>query len=251
MDDNSESEVEIVQEDDNERAGNCKRGREASPFWEIAFGGADAKKAKNINCSHCGDVVKHNGKSERIGTHLGKCVPYINKVRRAQNNAAGVVPDNLKLKEIKVLKQQSALSFAVPALSAQDQGRFDELFALFMYNTGTSFQRAEDPFLKAALEILRPNVIIPKRKRLAEELLNSAHDKLKLRIRQQNVVSVGVISCDSSEDVNKRSITNSNFITGGKDIFIETRYEGEFSHDAEYIKEEFSKNKEDLEDQGG
>jgi hypothetical protein len=26
------------------RPGNTKRGREASPFWEIAFGGADAKK---------------------------------------------------------------------------------------------------------------------------------------------------------------------------------------------------------------
>jgi hypothetical protein len=42
--------------------------------------------------------------------------------------------------------------------------------------------------------------------------------------------------------VNGRSITNTNFLVGGLDIFVETRYEGDVSHDAQYVKNEWIEN---------
>ena len=46
--------------------------------------------------------------------------------------------------------------FGIPALSAIQQSKFDELMAAHYYVTGNAFERIECPYLKAAIELIRP-----------------------------------------------------------------------------------------------
>ena len=55
--------------------------------------------------------------------------------------------------------------------------------AMHFYNTGTSFQRVDDPFLLRAIQIARPGAKLPTRKQLADDsrggLLEECYGKVK------------------------------------------------------------------------
>ena len=60
----------------------------------------------------------------------------------------------------------------------------------------------------------------------------------------------GALCSDGSEDVTGSSITNFNFISGGKDYFIEQTHDGGVTHDAEFVAAEWERVKNTLEPQG-
>jgi hypothetical protein len=55
----------------------------------------------------------------------------------------------IKRKFLKKLapKQKSITDYSVPALTAAQIKKFNKIFSLFFYDTSTSFQRIEHPFL--------------------------------------------------------------------------------------------------------
>jgi hypothetical protein len=70
--------------------------------------------------------------------------------------------------------------YAIPKLPSGDKNNFEEEIAMFFFSTGTPFSRIEDPHLTNACNILRPEVVLPHRKRLAGHLLNECYSKMKI-----------------------------------------------------------------------
>ncbi|KAG7381913.1 hypothetical protein PHYBOEH_010681 [Phytophthora boehmeriae] len=63
-------------------------------------------------------------------------------------------------------------------LNKPQSDRFEEALAMHAYTTGMAFEDMEDCHLARAISILRPNVRLPEKKRLEEDLLHRCYDKM-------------------------------------------------------------------------
>lgn len=127
-------------------------------------------------CKHCKQSVRHHHKTLAVKNHLKKCKPF----KRIMLDTAVVDrPDwwndknDKKSKDVtssqstssskgssELHSQPSARSFAVPLFKASEQKKFNHEMAMHFYNTGTSFQRVDDPFLLWAIQIARQQMIV-------------------------------------------------------------------------------------------
>jgi len=235
--------------------GGDKEGpsRKASDCWEIAFGSSRAlaivKAEKQTACTHCGIIVSHHKKSEAVTSHLKKCRVYKNALITKQNE---ISPSFMQVPVQRILKDDDISRFTVPVMKGPEQEAVHKSLAMFFYNSGTPFQRVEDPYLRRSFELARPGLKLPNRKRLAGDLLDDAYNHVASRVKAQitDVRMSGALCSDGSEDVNGSSITNFNFISGGKNYFIEQTHDGGVTHDAEFVAAEWERVKNTLEPQG-
>ncbi|KAF4324454.1 hypothetical protein BBO99_00000199 [Phytophthora kernoviae] len=67
-------------------------------------------------------------------------------------------------------------------LNKPQSDRLEEELAMHAYTTGMAFEDMEDCHLARAISILRPNVRLPEKKRLEEDLLHRCYDKMHKQV---------------------------------------------------------------------
>jgi hypothetical protein len=120
-----------------------------------------------------------------------------------------MMPEFMQDDEITTKKQTKITKYTLPALTSDEQSKFENLLACHYYATGTSFLRVDCPFLHSALKTLRPDLRIPSRQKIGGELLDRVHEKVESNVFNHiyNNNSMITIGTDSSEDTNRNSIT--------------------------------------------
>ena len=138
--------------------------------------------------------------------------------------------------------------FNLPGLTAAQHERFNELMATFFITSGTPFQRIESPFLLEAIQLLRPDATLCNRRKLSDHWVDQVFEKVKGRVdatfSQKEVL--GTLCSDGSDNVNKDSITNYNYVTKGLSIFVDSVLDGGSDHDADHVAEEWIRMRESL-----
>lgn len=169
--------------------GKPKRGPPVSTVCSYSFHNPTAYS------KHCKQSVRHHHKAAYVKTRLRKC-SQLKKVmldmtvtdrpdwRTDQKGTAKSKFMSFKSSSSECSKSQSLVrSFTVPLFSASEQKRFNHEMATYFYCTGTSFQRAENPFLLRAIQLARPDAKLPTRKQLADDgprgLLSECYQKVK------------------------------------------------------------------------
>jgi hypothetical protein len=124
------------------------RGRKASEAWHTAFGVSKdisiLKRESHGHCIHCSSLVKHHGKSELVVSHLKKCGSFNEHFEVMKRK---MMPDFMQDDEITTKKQTKITKYTLPALTSEEQSKFENLLACHYYATGTSFLRVDCPFL--------------------------------------------------------------------------------------------------------
>jgi hypothetical protein len=215
-------------------------GRKLGLAWNQAFGKQVSnkntlnmiKESRGTECDSCRKLIKHGKKIEIVAYHLKNCRHYLNSLRPAE------LRDDLGPSHQTSLKEFTRV-VGIPALSQVEQDKFQQNFARFFYVSGTSFHRARNKHLLEALKCLRPDVQVPTRTQLADELLNKEYNSKKRKIahhfQQNKATAYAVISTDGSEDVHRNSITSYNLISDGKSIFERLVSDGGIAHTGENI----------------
>jgi hypothetical protein len=151
----------------------------------------------------------------------------------------------IKIKLLKkfVPKQKSITDYSVPALTAAQIKKFNKILSLFFYDTSTSFQRIEHPFLLEALQILRPDIKLIDRKALAGRQLNEAYDFVHGAVKQkvENEHYYSTLTTDAWTNCKSQSIVNYCSCQAGETIFLKSDETGSQSHDANWISNEIVK----------
>ena len=191
------SDVEVSEEDgkDSEELDEItvrdppKVGKPKHPIWSDAFDEPDAHSIQNPNtttCKHCKQPVLHHHKTICVERHLRKCKQFkkvmldttISDLPGWWKNGIQGAPQKSKTAALTSSKingmpkanlQKSIKSFSIPHFTAVEQKRFNREIAMHFYCTGTSFVRVEDPHLRRAIELARPNAKLPSRKQIADD----------------------------------------------------------------------------------
>ena len=143
----------------------------------------------NIAKNPCGTVQKN---------HLKKCRPFkkitldtaiVDRLDWWNETKEESASSSKASTSSKTTSQPSARSFAVPLFKPSEQKKINHEIAMHFCNTGTSFQRVEDPFLLQAIQIARPGAKLPTRKQLADDspggLLEECYAKVKSQVDKQ------------------------------------------------------------------
>jgi preprotein translocase subunit SecD len=158
----------LVQLSESVEPAQSKRGRSASDISAFFTAAADPQTRKSAKCRHCNQVVNHHKKGESAMRHLNKyCLPFkklmsgkdisdrpewyvgYKKARLSSSSLQQVTSTSDK-------RQASISTFMFPKVDKATKERFQKHFAMHYYVTGTSFQRIEDPNLREAIKVLRP-----------------------------------------------------------------------------------------------
>lgn len=156
--------------------GKPKRGPPVSTVWSYAFDDPTSYSTTgpNTKCKHCKESVQHRHKTASVRAHLRKCSQF-KKVMLDMavtdrpdwwTDQKGTAKKSMSSKSSSSVgsnPQSSIRSFSVPLFSASEQKRFNYEMAMYFYCTGTSFQRAENPFLLRAIQLVRPGAKLPTR----------------------------------------------------------------------------------------
>lgn len=137
--------------------------------------------------------------------------------------------------------QKSIKSFSIPHFTAVEQKRFNREIAVHFYCTGTSFVRVEDPHLRRAIELARPNAKLPSRKQLADDnkggLLQECYESVKNDVKKHlsGHRQFICITSDAWYSVLNEPIVNYMAVSPAQSLFLEAVHTEEQSHDAEWI----------------
>jgi hypothetical protein len=151
--------------------GVLKRGRPSNDVWtncreielttQVISGTSTALQLeapqKRAQCTHCDFIFNFpmRRKVERVKEHMSKC--------------SGIHSKKFKQTTIRTVP-------LIPSLANDDLDRFHELFAKWVYESGTPFSRIESKTLKDALSVLRPNITLPTRANMSNSLLNQTFE---------------------------------------------------------------------------
>ncbi|CAB3993702.1 Hypothetical predicted protein [Paramuricea clavata] len=191
---------------ENMLIGKSKRGPNVHPIWSYAFDDPTAYTITGPNnaiCKHCKQSVRHHHKMASVKNHLRKCFQF--KKVMLEDTTVSDRPDwwtdqrgtakksmgstsSKSTSSVTSKSQSSVRSFSIPLFSASEQKRFNHEMAMYFYCTGTSFQRAEDPFLLRAIQLARPDAKLPTCKQLADDgaggLLDECYQNVKEEVNK-------------------------------------------------------------------
>ena len=242
-----------------------KRGHPVHNVWSYAFDDPDAHTSSKPNhavCKHCKESVRHHHKVLSVKTHLKRCKKFKKLMldtavvdrpgwwndpasKSKKSNASKSSTSNSSKSSPGT--QPSARSFAVPMFTTSQQKKFNRDIAMFFYNTGTSFQRIEDPFLASAVQLARPGVKLPTRKELADDspggLLQQFYEEVKHKVDKllSNPNQFIGITTDAWSNISNESVINYMAVCPTKSLFIESVYTGEQGHDAQWLSQDLSR----------
>jgi hypothetical protein len=177
-----------------------KRGRPSSSVWQWFTENDNPHRLKSAKCKHCKTTVNHHHKSESAQVHLNNCAPFrklmngmegrdrptfykgSKKPKAGQSGVAASYAAASSNSKPPTRSQSSIKAYTLPAMSAAEKKQFQRNMALHYYATGTSFSRIEDVHMASAIKMLRPDDIIPNRKKLATTLLDQCYEEVKSKV---------------------------------------------------------------------
>ena len=137
-------------------------------------------------------------------------------------------------------KSQSLVrSFTVPLFSASEQKRFNHEMALYSYCTGTSFQRAENPFLLRAMQLASPGAKLLTRKQLADDGPGSVLGKCYQNVKGK--VNKALSNLFASQVMHGQTVVNYMTVSPTKSLSLKAVHTEEQSHDAYWIATDVSR----------
>eukprot|EP01039_Chlorochromonas_danica_P012142 gene12142-13804_t len=147
-----------------------KRGRPSHAVWKYYNDSGE--------CSHCG-YSSHCRKAERAVQHLRNCVNFQLQV----HSGAASLPTFLNNTVHE--RNSSSNDVLTPPLKKDELKCFQELFVQGLYEAGAPFTLLEQPAIKEATKLLRPNASLPTRHAAASTLLVTNYAKSKEQIYQE------------------------------------------------------------------
>ena len=255
----SENQLTEETENNNTAVNISRRGAPVHSVWGYAFTDSNVHSHSMPNhavCKHCKQSVRHHHKTLAVKNHLKKCRPfkkimlYTAIVDRPDwwNETKGESASSSKAStSSKTTSQPSARSFAVPLFKPSEQKKFNHEIAMHFYNTGTSFQRVEDPFLLQAIQIARPGAKLPTRKQLADDspggLLEECYAKVKSQVDKQlssnnNYVC---ITSDAWSNISNEPVVNYMAVSPINSLFLEAVNTGAQGHDANWLSKDLTR----------
>jgi hypothetical protein len=235
----------IVEEDDTLANVAQKGGRKRNPFWDYFTNDVDPQKRKSAICKHCCQQVNHHKKSEQAMIHINSCPPF----RKMMNGMEiGERPDWFESKKrracpLSANQSKSSLSsgkstlkeYLLPKLSGSSIAKFEEAIAMHYYVTGTSFARIEENNLLAALKVLRPDIELPSRKKLAGPLLEKSFMAVKQKCDVLLDNATICLTTDGWSNIRNDPIVNYMATSPLMSLYLESVSTGEQSHNADWI----------------
>ncbi|KAI2498263.1 transposase [Fragilaria crotonensis] len=233
-------------------------------FWQYFTDETEPHKLKSAVCKHCRTKFNHHKKSEQAMQHLNACHAfrkemngiemddrpewYITskmknkraKLSRTLDNYETTSPTvaSTSSKAVSSMTQTSSIKdHLLPKINALTKERFEQAISMHYYVTGASFKRIEEPNLAAAMKMLRPDAVLPNRKKLAGPLLDKAFAVLKTKVNKhlEHAGTVVCLTTDGWSNVKNEPIVNYMATSPSSTLFLESVSTGEQSHNAEWI----------------
>ena len=140
-------------------------------------------------------------------------------------------------------KQKILHKYSIPHLTDKEQRKFDRELTLFFIDTSTSFLRVENVHLKKALQILRPDVIIPSRKSIGganlDEIYNETSQKINSIVGSQGYSST--LLSDGWQNIRRESVVNYCSANNQNTFFLESIATEDQSHSSEWLATDSSR----------
>jgi len=228
-------------------ASKRKSGRAPDEAWALISNAENASNLKSIKCDHCGSTL-NTPKIERVKDHLRKCEPFKRKYKKDDINtpdwvyskcakSAGVSSNSASLAGS---NQSRITAHFNKKLSKSEMEKFNYYLAMHFYLSGTSFSRVEEPFLRKALEVLRPGSDGPTRQNLAGPLLDVCYERVLREVtsylKSLPKTHYACLTTDAATDVNSSDVVNYMAVVGGKSLLLQQENKTGGSHSAEWIK---------------
>jgi hypothetical protein len=225
-----------------------KRGRLQAPIWKMFTDDCEPHLKKSTCCKHCKGNVTYHKKSEYVQSHLRQCKAFKKLMmsmdiidrpewfqvdKKVKLNAPLASADSSFPRGT----QSKMVQYTLPAMSAKLNTEFQETMALHYYITGTAFQRIEDENLVKAIKMLRPDAVLPDRKKLSGVLLDKCYNNVK-KLRDSYMKSASSSIClttDGWSNIRNEPIVNYMANSPSKTIFLESVTTGIQGHTAEWI----------------
>ena len=225
--------------------GKSKRGPPVSTVWSYAFDDPTSYSTtgpNNTKCKHCKQSVRHHHKTASVRAHLRKCSQF----KKVMLGSAKKSMSSKSFSSVSTKSQSSVRSFTVPLFSASEQKRFNYEMAMYFYYTGTSFQRAENPFLLQAIQLVRPGAKLPTCKQLADDSAGGLLDECYQKVKEvKKVLSTEgqfvCITSDAWSNVTNDPVVDYMAVSPTKSLFLEGVHTEEQGHDADWIATNLSR----------
>jgi len=230
-----------------------KAGRMASNIWSMFSDDANPQLKKAAVCKHCQVLVTYHKKSEYAQKHLNNCKAFkkimmgtdlADRPEWFDSNKKSKLSFPIASTSAKSHCQQKAMTqYTLPPMTISMQAQFEETLALHYYVTGTAFQRVEEKNLARALHMLRPDVILPDRHKLAGPLLDKCYNKLK---KNQDCYLTSPSSCvclitDGWSNIKNEPIVNYMATSPDKTVFLESVATGAQGHTSQWIADDIER----------
>ena len=185
-------------------------GRVSDPSWEKV-----TIIQKSVICKDCGLTIHKLGKThiERVKEHFELKCP----------------------KRANLVSSQPLSHYFLPKLSDLEQLSFEKHFSLWFYTSGTPFYKVDNTHLKEALNILRPGIQIPSRKKLSNKLLEDAYNTMFTDVLKKNSGLHCTLTTDGWTDVNGKPRINYCLTTRMGSFFLESVCPGSKKKTSEFI----------------
>jgi len=133
--------------------------------------------------------------------------------------------------------QNAITAHLVAPMTPALQKKFQDELSCWFYETGTPFVRVEHPRMKKTFTVLRADVILPKRKELAGELLVNRFNTIKANVLAHMLEGMGkiCITTDGWSTQHRHSLTNYMAVTAGRAFFFDSEMTGASSHTGQFI----------------
>ncbi|KAI2507919.1 transposase [Fragilaria crotonensis] len=133
--------------------------------------------------------------------------------------------------------QSSIRSFMLPAVTAAEKKAFQMHLAMHFFATGAAFQQVEEYHLAKAIAVLRPDSnLLPDRKKLATELLNTCYTDIKKGVDARMCKTTVCITSDGWSNVKGDPIVNCMATSPDFTYFLESvSTAGQQGHSAVWI----------------
>jgi len=168
--DSSDDEQEVV-DTLVDRSSSGKRGRPIDEAWNDCR--EITRRVQTIDGSNITldlEAPKRYAQCKHCGHQFGfPMMKKVNVVKEHMTACRGIHGKKLKQSVIKTVP-------TIPKLTHDELESFHDPFALWVYQSGTSFSRVELDSLLDALRLIRPGVTLPTRQKVANSCLSKSFD---------------------------------------------------------------------------
>lgn len=207
-----------------------KGGRREDSAWQ------NFTEVANLvyKCKFCSNnvVFQKQRKVDKIKVHMKNCKKVLSPESLSSVTAGANTPCSINPSVLG--KRPSTMDeFGIRLMNKLENVAFEEAIAVFVYSSGLPLSKLSHPAFLEALQILRPDVKIPDRNKLSNELLDRAYEKVAGKL--QATLNEGGYICMTSDawtSVLGLSVINFIAVTRKGTYFAGCKHAKSISHSA-------------------